>query len=377
MLSLSGLYAVLLSYPARSDAASVETHIAPRQNSADTITTYLNQINAARYAVSVFQAGTENTLCRDPDPADMYQGEPYDANMAAELICEESIGITIFPDLTQAARDLDVAYTGLQDVGNGISPGTSCQMLDLGTLDAGGINGTAVQGLICGFVAGSNSSSVVVAGSTVSGSSTDAAGLTTTIASSVNAGASTSGGNTGSSISTSAFPGSVSNTSTVPGTSTSSLAPITTSTPASTTPSSLSTSSANGTTTASSATSAVISSEIVGPPVSVSVPISISTSISTSTSATSELAPPTINTTLSFPPTISAAILATSISSSATITSPSFVNTTAHVNTATLLNTVWVFVAAGNSTVESTSTEIGSLTGAWVASGTGGCVWMG
>ncbi|TKA80626.1 hypothetical protein B0A55_01880 [Friedmanniomyces simplex] len=139
MLSLLGD-----AVPARSSSL--------RRQAASDIQQDIQQVNAARYAVSILQAGNATTVCDQPNSTSEWDGATYDPALVEQLICEAAIGIVVFPDLNAAGTDLDLVFTALQSLQqtqNSNLDAQTCVGFDPSTVDAAGLDGEAIESLIC------------------------------------------------------------------------------------------------------------------------------------------------------------------------------------------------------------------------------------
>ncbi|KAK4552528.1 hypothetical protein LTR86_010372 [Recurvomyces mirabilis] len=382
------VFALLQLLP-RIDAS---LHQVIRQSGLQGITTYLQQVNAARFDIAITQAGNESAFCGHLDQDTTYNGQPYDAALAEQLICETASGIIIFPDLKGAAVNLTVAYEALQSARQGATTSSDCADLDVGSLGAAGINGTAVQSIVCSVVpTGSTSSLFTVSPTSISTDSTTGGG-TSPLSSATTTSISHTTSATSSSI-TSALMSSISTGVSVsltasPATSGSDLASLS-STSTSSEPS-LTGFSASDETTVVLPTTTLISTTSPASS-STSFLLMAITSSSTTTSPgvnfTSSLAAnstsyvnntTTVTTATLGPSVIVGSPVSVNITTSASLlfastTTPSDAIT--YAGTITLLNTVWIFVNPANATLGTTSTEFGSAGFPSVATRTGVCAW--
>ncbi|TKA61159.1 hypothetical protein B0A55_11569 [Friedmanniomyces simplex] len=154
------------------DAAPARSSSFTRQAASD-IEQDIQQVNAARYTVSVLQAGNATTVCNQPNSTSEWDGATYYPALAEQLICEAAIGIVVFPDLNAAATDLELVFTALQSLQqtqNSNVDAQTCAGFDPSTLDAAGLDGEAIESLICS--AATSISAVPPATSTASPSET-------------------------------------------------------------------------------------------------------------------------------------------------------------------------------------------------------------
>ncbi|KAK3073125.1 hypothetical protein LTR53_005557 [Teratosphaeriaceae sp. CCFEE 6253] len=131
-----------------SSAASVGS----RRQITPAIEQYIEQVNAARYAVSVIQADNATALCEQDTPPQQWDGEKYSSAVAVQLICEAAVGIVVFSNLNKAATDLDLAFAALKNLQQSRPSGLDAQQcadFDPGTLNEAGLDGEAIGSLFC------------------------------------------------------------------------------------------------------------------------------------------------------------------------------------------------------------------------------------
>ncbi|KAK1091132.1 hypothetical protein LTR48_006912 [Friedmanniomyces endolithicus] len=123
-----------------------------RRQTAPPIEQYLEQVNAARYAVDVLQVNNATNVCNSPNSTSEWDGAAYDPVLAEQLVCESAIGIVVFPDLNIAATNLDLVFTALQNVQqtqHSNLDAQTCAGFDPSTLDAAGLDGEVIVSVIC------------------------------------------------------------------------------------------------------------------------------------------------------------------------------------------------------------------------------------
>ncbi|KAK5684773.1 hypothetical protein LTS10_002847 [Elasticomyces elasticus] len=144
----------------------------------------IEDVNAARYALSVIQAGNATSTCGQPDPSSSWNGSAYSSALAEQLItdyassCEVAIGIDVFSDVAAAMTNLDLVFAALQSLQQTQSSNVgaqTCASFDPSTLNEAGLDGEAIRALICSTITASSASPSFVSTSLVlSASSTPA-----------------------------------------------------------------------------------------------------------------------------------------------------------------------------------------------------------
>ncbi|KAK3670249.1 hypothetical protein LTR78_009904 [Recurvomyces mirabilis] len=362
-------------------------HRVIRQSGSQDIPTYLQQVNAARFDIAITQAGNESAVCRHLDQDTTYDDQPYDAALAEQLLYETASGIIIFPDLKGAAVNLTIAYEALQSARQGATTSSDCADLDVGSLEAAGLNGTAVQSIVCSAIRTTSTPELstlsftsISTGSTTGGSTSPLSSATTTsislttsaMSSSITSATMSSVITSTSSLTTSSAT-STSDTALLSSTSRSALIIGTGSSTSDENPGTLPiTTSKTTITPASSSASSLLTTSIPSDTKS-----SLGSSATSSLSANSTLSLSNNTTTAALGPSVivgspvSVNITRSASLLSASMTTPS--DAIIYAGTITLLNTVWIFVDLANPTLGTTSTEFGSAGLPSVATGTGVC----
>ncbi|EME89696.1 uncharacterized protein MYCFIDRAFT_78520 [Pseudocercospora fijiensis CIRAD86] len=127
------------------------SRLVTRQSSDSTlpIHLYIQQVQTVIYAIDHIKLNESETACNDDTTEARLNATGLDGPLGHLLLCEDSIGIVIFPNITQAERDIKTALSALQAAQNGTNTSTNCNNLRLDALAQAGIDPEAINLLLC------------------------------------------------------------------------------------------------------------------------------------------------------------------------------------------------------------------------------------
>ncbi|KAF7185260.1 hypothetical protein HII31_13535 [Pseudocercospora fuligena] len=127
------------------------SHFIPRQSSNSTLSidVYIKQAQTVIYAIDQIKLNETRTACNDNMTEARLNSTGLDGTLGHLLLCEDSVGVVIFPNITQAERETEAALSALQAAKNGTSTNTNCKNLRLDALGQAGLDTEAIAILLC------------------------------------------------------------------------------------------------------------------------------------------------------------------------------------------------------------------------------------
>ena len=165
------------------------------------LTQYIAQVKTAIYVINSVQANNVSSSCADTGLIDKLNASGYEAStlkdccmtIVASVLrrltdracrCETAIGTELFSNLQQASSDMQNALDGLNDLhsdGAFISHLSSCQNLNIDTLNEAGLDGFEIRQVICNVPSAISSVSTAMISNHASNSSRSAQKPLTTL----------------------------------------------------------------------------------------------------------------------------------------------------------------------------------------------------